>query len=298
MHSPEGCIIHFMHRLFLLACFLVFAAAAQPRLEVSSLLGAKFYSLADGKGVVAEAERNLASDPKNPDLLLKLAQAQVAVWQDREAVATLTRALELKPNDAGLLTERGHRELPLRQFARAAADLNRAVKIDPDRMDSYYHLGLAYYFQGQFSEAADAFRKAVRRAPDTDEVINCTNWVYAASRRAGETTEALHALDAVAPEMKNQAPHTEHYLNLVRLFQGRKGEAAILPPEPPPGNTDDEAELRFDTVAYGIGNRRLYEGDTADAQAYFKRILKGYVWITWGFIGAEVEMARAAGKAR
>jgi tetratricopeptide (TPR) repeat protein len=287
-----------MHRLFSFACFFAFAAVAQPRLEVTSPLGTRFYSLADDKGVVAEAERKLAADPKNPDLLLKLAQTQISVWQDREAVSTLTRALELKPNDAGLLTERGHRELPLRQFARAAADLNRAVKIDPNRMDAYYHLGLAHYFQGQFSEAADAFRKAVQHAPNSDELINCTNWVYAASRRAGETTEAARALDAIPPEMKNQAAHTEHYLNLVRLFQGRIAEAAILPPEPPPGNTDDEAELRFDTVAYGIGNWLLYNGEAAKAQEYFKRVLKGHVWITWGFIGSEVEMAQATEKSR
>ncbi len=287
-----------MHRLFSLACLLAFAASAQPRLEVTSLLGTKFYSLADGKGVVAEAEKSLAADPKNPDLLMKLAQAQISVWQDHEAVATLTRALELKPNDAALLTERGHRELPLRQFARAAADLNRAVKIDPNRMDAYYHLGLAYYFQRQFSEAAAAFRKAAQHAPNSDELINCTNWVYAASRRSGETTDAARAVDVITPAMKNQAPHTEHYLNLVRLFQGRKDEAAILPPEPPRGNADDEAELRFDTVAYGIGNWYLYNGNAAKAQEYFERVLKGHVWITWGFIGSEVEVARAARKSR
>jgi len=34
--------------------------------------------------VVAAAQKNLAADPKNPDLLLKLAQAQSAVWQDQK----------------------------------------------------------------------------------------------------------------------------------------------------------------------------------------------------------------------
>ncbi len=50
-----------------------------------------FYSLPDEKGVVAAARKNLAADPKNPDLLMKLEAAQVSVWQDREAVATCTR---------------------------------------------------------------------------------------------------------------------------------------------------------------------------------------------------------------
>ncbi len=276
-----------------LASLIVAAAAAQTKLEVTSPLGVKFYSLPDEKHAVAAAQKALAADPKNPDLLLKLAQAQISVWQDREAVATLTRGLALKPDDAALLTERGHRELPLRQFAKAAEDLKRAIEIDPKRMDAYYHYGLAQYFQGQFAGAADAFRGAVAHAPNTDEVINATNWVYAASRRAGRSEAAARALEAIGPEMKNDAPHTEHYLNLVRFFQGRRDLTAILPPEPPPGNKDDEVELRFDTVAFGIGNWLLGVGDRPKAMDYFRRVLKGHVWVTWGFIGSEVEVARA-----
>lgn len=279
----------------LLASIFCLAVAAwpQPRLEVTSVLGTKFYSLPDKKGAVTDAEKKLAADPRNLELLRNLVVAQIGVWQDREAVATLSRALEIAPNDAGLLTERGHREVPLREFARAAADLNRAVEIDPMRMEAWYHLGLSRYFLGDFASAAAAFRKSVETAPNTDERINSTNWLYAALRRAGENDDAKRALAAITPAMKNEAPHTEHYLNLIRLFQGSKSETAILPPEPAPGNTDEEAELRFDTVAYGIGNWHLYNGDSAKAQDYFQRVLKGHVWITWGFVGAEVEVARA-----
>lgn len=283
-----------MRSLFCLALALL-PAAAQPRLEVTSPLGTKFYSLADSKGVVAEAEKALAAGRASPDLLLKLAQAQISVWQDREAVETLTRALAARPSDAALLTERGHRELALREFQPSVTDSNRATAIDPNRMEAYYDAGLALYFLGRFAEASQVFRKAVEHAPNQDEVINSTNWLYASLRRSGQAAEAAKALAVIAPDMKNQAPHTEHYLNLIRLFQGAKTEAAILPPEPTSGNTDDEIELRFDTVAYGIGNRHLYNGENAKAQEYFRRVLKGHVWITWGFIGSEVELAKTAG---
>jgi hypothetical protein len=95
----------------------------------------------------------------------------------------------------------------------------------------------------------------------------------------------------ITPEMKNSAPHTLHYLNLVRLFQGRTTPAEIMPPEPPRDGSDTEAELRFDTVAYGIGNWELYNGHPEKAREYFQRVLQGKVWITWGFIGAERELA-------
>jgi Flp pilus assembly protein TadD len=271
------------------------AAPAQTKLEVTTKLDTKFYSLVDEKGAVAAGQKSLAADPKSPDLLLKLAQAQISVWEDQEAVDTLTRALAISPEDAGLYVERGHRELPLREFAKARADLSRAAALDPKNMAAYYHLGLAHYFLGEFAPAADAFRHAVETAPNTDERINSTNWLYAALRRAGKIGEAAKALEAVPPEMTNQSPHTRFYLNLVRFFQGRMTETEALPPQPPADNTDDEVELPFDTVAYGIGNWHLYHGDTAKAQEYFRRILKGHVWITWGFVGAETELLRSQG---
>jgi len=271
----------------LLYLALAGAAFCQARLELTSPLGVKFYS------VVASAQKELAADSKNPGLLLKLAQAHAAVWQDREAVEACTRGLAAAPNDAALLTERGHRELPLREFAKARADLARAVELDPKRMEAYYHLGLAHYFLGEFNAAAGAFQHAVEFAPNDDERINSTNWVYASFRRADRLHDAEQALASIAPEMKNSAPHTLHYLNLVRLFQGRTAAAGIMPPEPPRDGSDTEAELRFDTVCYGIGNWELVNGHPEKAQEYFRRVLQGKVWITWGFIGAEREVANA-----
>jgi tetratricopeptide (TPR) repeat protein len=274
------------------ALCLLFAASAatQTKVEFTSRLGTKFSSLPDTKGAVDAAQKNLAANPQDPALLLKLAQAQISVWEDREAVETLTRALAISPGDAALHTERGHRELPLRMFRQAGADLARAASLDPRNMAAYYHLGLAHYFQGEFPAAAEAFRHAVETAPNTDEVINATNWLYASLRRANKPDEAAKALEFVPPDMTNKEPHTKFYLNLVRFFQGRLSEADALPPPPPAGNTDQEVELPFDTVAYGIGNWHLYNGDKAKAREYFQRVLKGHVWITWGFIGSETEL--------
>lgn len=275
-------------------CLIAFAgiAFAQTKPEITSRLGRKFSSLPDSKGAVATAQKNLAADPKNPALLLKLAQAQISVWEDKEAIETLTRALAISPQNSDLLTERGHRYLPMRDFVKARADLKRSVAMNPKDNAGYYHLGLSHYFLNEFSEAADAFGHAVETAPNTDERINATNWFYAALRRAGKTEEAKKALEAVPASMTNESPHTKFYLNLVRFFQGKMSEAEALPPEPAADNTDQEVELPFDTVAYGIGNWYLYNGNPAKAQEYFRRVMKGHVWVTWGFIGSELELAK------
>ncbi len=175
----------------------------------------------------------------------------------------------------------------------ARDDLKRAMTLDPKKVDVYYHLGLAHYFLGEFAESAEAFRHAVDLAPNTDSRINSSNWFYASLRRAGKPREAAEALAAITPEMKNPADHTLFYLNLVRFFQGRLPEADAVPPEPPADNTDTEAELRFDTVGYGVGNWYLYNAKTGKAQEYFRRVAKGHVWVTWGFIGAETDLMLA-----
>jgi tetratricopeptide (TPR) repeat protein len=261
------------------------------RLEITSALGRSFQSQPDDKAVVSEAEKALAADPKNIKLFLKLSQAQASVWQNREAAATCRRGLAIDPNNADLLTERGHRELPLRQFTLARDDLKRAVVIDPKQTEAYYHLGLAHYFLGEFSPAADAFLKGRDLVSSQDSVVNFTNWCYAALRRAGRKEEAAKALEKVPLEMKSNAGHTEFYFNLVRFFQGRKTEAEILPPAPK-DPSDTEAELIYDTVTYGVGNWHLYNGDRAKAMDYFERVAKGRVWVTWGFIGSEAELAQ------
>ncbi len=275
----------------LAAALAVWGQTGRP--ELLTKLGGRYMSLPDEKGVVAAAEKSLAADPRNPDLLLKLALAHVSLWQDREAVATLDRAIAVAPDRAALYTERGHRELPLREFSKAKADLEHAVSLAPKDMAAYYHLGLAHYFLREFGPAAEAFRHAFETAPNDDERINSTNWLYASLRRAGENDAAAMALERVPPQMTYKEPHTQFYLNLVRFFQGRMSEAEALPPEPTAGNTDHEAELRFDTVAYGIGNWHLYNGHPEKAQEYFRRVAKGHVWITWGFIGSEMEVLRA-----
>jgi tetratricopeptide (TPR) repeat protein len=268
------------------------AASVGSQPEVTGPTGRLFYALPDAKHAVAEAEKNLAADPRNPDLLLKVAQAQATVWQYREAVATCGRALRISPENASLYLERGHRELALMQFAEAGADLDRAAGLDPKLMDSYYHLGLSHYFQGQFDQAADAFQHSVDGAQKPEDLINSTNWLYASLRRAGKTDAAAKALARVTTEVTTSDAHSKFYLNLVRVFQGAMKEVDALPPAPPEDGSNIEAELVFDTVSYGLGNWHLYRGETAKAQEYFNRVIQGNCWVTWGFVGSEVELNR------
>ncbi len=259
--------------------------------ELKSPLGREFHSLPDEKSAVAAAEKALAEHPTDVKLILKLAQAHASVWEDKEAVAVCTRGIKIDPNNADLLLERGHRELPLRQFTAARDDLKRAAELDPKQTEAYYHLGLAHYFMNEFAPAAEAFCKGRDLVTKQDDLVNFTNWCYAALRRAGKKEEAAKALEKIPPDMQSNPGHTIFYFNLVRFYQGRKTEAEILPQAPADPN-DHENEMSFDTISYQIGNWYLYNGDPAKAKEYFARVSKGNVWVTWGFVGSELELAQ------
>lgn len=266
------------------------ARSFSQNLELTSGLGRKLYALGDNAAVAA-ARQILASDPKNVDLVIKLSKAQAARRQYQEAVATCTRGLAFAPENADVYLERGHRKLGLRQFQPAMDDLNQAVKYAPQNLDAHYHLGLSHYFLGQFDAAAASFSRAKALAKTNDSLIDCSNWLYVSLRREGKAEQASEVLKRVTPEIKNTGPHLFFYLRLLRFYQGKLTATDVLPP-PPSGPDDVEAELSFNTVSYGVGNWRVYNGRGSEAIGLFQKVVMGQAWNSWGFIGSELELIR------
>ena len=274
-------------------CFLVVstAVAQKPQVEVTSPLGRDLMSLPDSDGAIHAAEEKLKADPKNPALVVALSKAYAAKRQYQEAVAVCTRGLTLAPNNADIYLEKGHRELGLRKFEAAKADLTRAVELNPKQPDSYYHLGLANYFLRHFDKASEAFGHALEIAKTPDSVIDCSNWAYVSLRRAGKKEAAGRVLARITPDIVNTEPHLFFYLQLLHFYQGKLTEEQVLPPRPT-GPDDIEGELSFDTINYGVGNWYLYNHDAAKAREHFKKVVAGYAWNSWGFIGSEIELSR------
>jgi len=264
--------------------------AAAPALEVTSGLGRRLYALPDNAAIAA-ARKQLQAHPSDPKLVLALSLAEAGQRQYREAVATDTRGLAASPANAALLLERGHRELGLREFAAAQRDLERAVQLDPAQLQAHYHLGLAHYFQGQFAAASESFRRARDLARSNDDLIDCSNWLYVSLRRAGQEKAAAAALERIRPGVTNTEPHLAFYLRLIHFYQGKLQETHLLPPKPK-DPADTEAELAYDTVAYGLGNWHLYHKDEARARELFRSVVGGAAWNAWGFVGSEAELIR------
>lgn len=258
------------------------AAQGENAPEVVSPLGAKFHAQPDEKGVVAEADKKLAADPKNIELIIGLGLAQASVWRYRDAIDTYTRGIQVAPGIAVLYRHRGHRYISTRQFDKAIADLERAAKLNDKDFDIWYHLGLAYYLKGNFGKAVEAYEKCRQVAEKDDSLIAVSDWLYMSYRRQGKAEEAARVLERITADLKVE--ENRAYFDRLMFYKGVKKEADVI--------NDKMTDLEIATVGYGIANWHLYNGDKAKAREQFQRIVSGKYWPAFGFIAAETELAR------
>ncbi len=259
-----------------------FSAAAQTEPEITTPLGAKFYSQPDDKNTIAEAEKKLAADPKNIDLIIALGRAQAQVWRYRDAINTYTRGIEIDPRNAIFYRHRGHRYISTRQFDKAVLDLERAASLNDKDYDILYHLGLVYYLKGKFDKAAAAYERCRAVARDDDGVIAVSDWLYMTYRRMKKEKEAAGVLERITPTMK--VVENKSYFDRLLFYKGLKMESDIV--------TDKLTDPDIATIGYGMGNWHLYNGNRERAKGYFQRIVGGKYWPAFGFIAAETELAR------
>jgi tetratricopeptide (TPR) repeat protein len=242
--------------------------------------GVEYRSLPETEAVKS-ARAALEADPKSIARIIDLGVAQSGTRQFREAIATFTRGLAIEPNNALLLRWRGHRYLSVREFDSAFADLTRGGAIDSGIYGIWYHLGVVQYLRGDFAGAAGSFARAQPIAPDAGELAGSTDWLWMSLSRAGRGAEAKAMLDR-RPDSK---PVTNAYTRRLQLYRGEIGPDAVLTP----ADTDD---VQAATLAYGLGNWYLVQGDTAQARRWFERSIQSGGWPAFGFIAAEVELRR------
>lgn len=256
------------------------AATAAQSVQYRSPAGVEYRSLPD-TGTIAQAERELAADPRNVERIIALGLAQSGARQFREAIATFTRGLALAPENPTLLRWRGHRYLSVREMDRAREDLTRGLRLDSTNYGILYHLGIVRFADGDFEGAARAFASAQPRAPNPGELAGATDWLWMALARTGRSAEAKAMLD----RRPDSLPVTNAYSQRLRLYRGEIGPDAVITPA-------DTSDVAVATLSFGVGNWYLVRGDTAQARNWFERSISSGGWPGFGFILSEVELRR------
>jgi hypothetical protein len=141
------------------------------------------------------------------------------------------------------------------------------------------------YLKGDFARAVPVYRGEIADSKNDDRLVSTAHWLYMSLRRLGRDAEATASLSVVRPQMN--VVENETYHRLLRMYKGELAPDVVLPV-----NASGEMSVTDATAAYGIGNWHLYNGRRADAEQVFQRILAGGQWGAFGYIAAEVELAR------
>jgi len=253
--------------------------------QATSFLGDPLRDFPLPAEVRARYERQLASAraayehaPTDADSTIWLGRRLAYLGRIREAIDVYTRGIALHPDSAWLHRHRGHRYITLRELERAIADLERAAtlvegkpgEVEPDgkpnarstpigtlHSNIAYHPGLAYYLKGDFARAIPIYRRELAESTNDDRRVSTAHWRYMSLRRRGHDSEAAAVVAPITRTMDVVENDAYHWLLL--LYKGELPVDSVLA-EGPSG----EIPVVDATVAYGVGNRHLYNGRRAE----------------------------------
>jgi tetratricopeptide (TPR) repeat protein len=255
---------------------------------------------------LAEAKAAYDRAPTDVDSIIWYGRRLGYLGRLREAIDVYTRGIARYPDNPWLYRHRGHRYISVRELDRAAADLERATvltqgkpdEVEPDgqpnarnmpigtlQSNIAYHLALAYYLKGDYERALPVYRRELTDARNDDRRVSTAHWLYMSLRRLGRDREAAEVLVPIRRAMN--VIENETYHRLLLLYKGELPVDSVLSVGP-----TGEMSVTDATGAYGVGNWHLYNGRRADAERVFRRILAGGQWGAFGYIAAEMEIAR------
>lgn len=248
-----------------------------------------------------------AASEMTADNIIWYARRKGYLGRYKDAIDALTITLPKFPNDARIYRHRGHRYITLRCFDDAIRDLEKAAKlikgkpdeVEPDgqpnekniptstlQSNIWYHLGLAYYLKGDFKKAIEAYKEGMKVSKNNDMLAATSHWLYMAYRRSQKPVDAGRLLEPIDGDF--EVIENEDYLKLLRLYRNEVKPEMLLE------SIGDKAEtLGNASLAYGLGNWYLYNGDKVRAMNIFRKITAGNQWASFGFIAAEAELTRA-----
>ena len=249
------------------------------------------------------AKARYEANPDDAEAIIWYGRRTAYLGNYRNAIDIYTEGIEKHPDDARMYRHRGHRYITVREFESAIDDLEKAAeliegtedRIEPDGLPNtrnmprstlhtniWYHLGLARYLSGNFEQAAEAYRNCMEASTNDDMMVATSYWLYMTLKRAGHDGLAGEVLEPINQNM--DLLENESYLKLLLVFKGDFDEKSLL----------DNASTPLDnaTIGYGLGNWHYVNGRTDRAQTIFQDVYEGSNWAAFGYIAAEVDLAR------
>ncbi len=261
--------------------------------------------LRDRLSKLETAKKNFDESPDSLAYIIWYGRRLAYLSRYKEAINVYTQGLRKHPNSYELLRHRGHRYITIRRFDKAIKDLEEAafyvrgmapiieqdglpnaqnIPLSTIQYNIWYHLGLAYYLSGNFDKAISSYKKCMELSTNSDLLVATTDWLYMTYRKIGNLELAEQLLDPIGKRMK--LLENQDYHQRLLMYKG------ILSPEDlldfSVGTENDPIENV--TIAYGVGNWFLYNGNTEQAKTIFERIVANDNWDMFAYIAAEVDL--------
>jgi lipoprotein NlpI len=134
------------------------AQERQPQSDLLSEASAAF-DRKDYAQAIRLTSEAVAAGKDQPAVYALRAAAYIAADRPKEAIADLDRLLVLNPRQPRLLELRGTEKFKLRQFKGAIADFDQECRLEPAREPWHWKRGLAYYYAGQYDKGRDQFQQ-------------------------------------------------------------------------------------------------------------------------------------------
>lgn len=131
----------------------------------SYLLGLAYECLHEWSLAVAQFQKALRQDSKDPDILSALGSALLELGQAKEALPFIKHAFDLLPEDPEVANNLGRINLECGQVNEAISAFERAVRLSPASANFLANLGNGYLLAARPDDALAILNKAVRCNP-------------------------------------------------------------------------------------------------------------------------------------
>lgn len=248
------------------------------------------------------AWENYERDPDNIENIIWYGRRLAYLGEFHEAIRIYSVGLDKYPDSYRLLRHRGHRYITIRKFNEAIEDLQKAAfysrtapnQIEQDglpnrlnkpltnvKFNIWYHLGIAYYLKRDYDKAISSFKKCQTYSNNDDLLVAVTDWFYMTYKKIGNMTAAQDLLVPIHLRMNIVENYAYHQRLLV--YKGLSEPESVLAKA-------EEADGLEPTLAYGIGNWYVNNGQVEEARNIYQRILLNPNWDAFAYIAAEADL--------
>jgi tetratricopeptide (TPR) repeat protein len=250
------------------------------------------------------AEKKYQNDSTNDENIIWYGRRLAYLGKYNEAISIYTKGIDLHPDNARFYRHRAHRYITLRCFDQAITDLKKGAELVRGQVDEieadgipnerniptsslhtniYYHLGLAYYLKGDNRQALLAWEKCLDISDNDDMKVATLNWLNITLRKMGRQKDADQRLRELNGNIEIIENHD--YFDIISMYKTGDDSKLVA-------KTQGQESITNATLGYALGTYYILKGNKEKAKELFEKIVAGKQWSSFGFIAAEVELAK------